>query len=90
MQNEFFGHEHITVIEPQRGWRTLNLRELWAYRELLMVLAQRDHHDGGAAPLCRNITGLRASCRGPAPALGSRLCQRSGRLARLRLRTRAL
>lgn len=41
-QTEFFGHEHITVIEPQRGWRTLNLRELWAYRELLVVLAQRD------------------------------------------------
>ncbi len=42
LQTEFFGHEHITVIEPQKGWRTLDLKELWAYRELLMVLAQRD------------------------------------------------
>jgi lipopolysaccharide transport system permease protein len=42
INQEFFGHEHITVIEPQRGWRNLNLRELWAYRELLLVLTQRD------------------------------------------------
>jgi lipopolysaccharide transport system permease protein len=42
IQQEFFGHEHITVIEPQKGWRTLDLKELWAYRELLYVLAQRD------------------------------------------------
>jgi len=41
-QEEFFGHEHVTVIEPQKGWRALNFKELWAYRELLMVLAQRD------------------------------------------------
>ncbi len=39
---DYFGHDHVTVIEPLRGWRTLNLRELWAYRELLYVLAQRD------------------------------------------------
>lgn len=37
-----FSHEHITVIEPQKSWRTLDLKELWAYRELLYVLAQRD------------------------------------------------
>ncbi len=37
-----FGHEHVTVIEPQRGWRTLDWRELWAYRELLWVLSARD------------------------------------------------
>jgi len=42
IQEEIFGHEHITVIEPQKGWRTLDLKELWAYRELLYVLAQRD------------------------------------------------
>lgn len=41
-KEEFFGHQHITVIEPQKGWRTLDLKELWAYRELLYVLAQRD------------------------------------------------
>jgi lipopolysaccharide transport system permease protein len=37
-----FGHEHVTVIEPPRGWRMLDWRELWAYRELLWVLAARD------------------------------------------------
>jgi len=42
LQTEFFGHEHITVIEPKTGWQSLNLRELWAYRELLLVLTQRD------------------------------------------------
>lgn len=31
-----------TVIEPSRGWRMLDLRELWAYRELLGVLVSRD------------------------------------------------
>ena len=39
---DFFGHEHVTVIEPPRGWRMLDWRELWAYRELLWVLAARD------------------------------------------------
>lgn len=42
LQERYFGHEHLTVIAPTRGWRTLDLRELWAYRELLWVLAQRD------------------------------------------------
>ena len=43
LQEHYFGHEHLTVIEPRRrGWRTLDLRELWAYRELLWVLTQRD------------------------------------------------
>jgi lipopolysaccharide transport system permease protein len=32
----------VTVIEPSRGWRLLDLRELWDYRELLWVLAARD------------------------------------------------
>lgn len=31
-----------TVIAPSRGWRVINLSELWAYRELLWVLAARD------------------------------------------------
>jgi len=30
------------LIEPPRGWRLLNLRELWLYRELLLQLAWRD------------------------------------------------
>jgi lipopolysaccharide transport system permease protein len=29
-------------IRPNTGWRTLNLRELWRYRELLAFLAMRD------------------------------------------------
>jgi lipopolysaccharide transport system permease protein len=30
------------VIEPPRGWRALDLAELWEYRELLWVLTERD------------------------------------------------
>lgn len=41
-QDGHFGHDHVTVIEPVRGWRTLDLKELWAYRELLWVLTTRD------------------------------------------------
>src|SRR5579872_2625975 len=32
----------ITVLRPLRGWEILNLRELWRYRELVLVLAWRD------------------------------------------------
>lgn len=42
LQEVYFGHEHLTVIEPAKGWRALNFRELWAYRELFLVLVQRD------------------------------------------------
>jgi lipopolysaccharide transport system permease protein len=31
-----------TVIEPSRGWRALDLRELWRFRELVFFLALRD------------------------------------------------
>jgi lipopolysaccharide transport system permease protein len=31
-----------TTIRPSRGWRRLNLRELWEYRELLYFLTWRD------------------------------------------------
>jgi lipopolysaccharide transport system permease protein len=31
-----------TIIEPAQGWSLLNLRELWAYRELLYFLVWRD------------------------------------------------
>src|SRR4029079_6304904 len=37
----YFGKQHITVIEPIRGWRSLDLKELWAYRELFWVLTTR-------------------------------------------------
>jgi lipopolysaccharide transport system permease protein len=40
--SELFAHEHVTVIGPARGWRMLDWRELWAYRELLWVLMARD------------------------------------------------
>lgn len=42
LHERYFGHEHVTVIEPQKGWRTIDLKELWAYRELLWVLTARD------------------------------------------------
>jgi len=41
-QEQYFGHQHLTVIEPTKGWRMLDWRELWAYRELLWVLTTRD------------------------------------------------
>jgi lipopolysaccharide transport system permease protein len=31
-----------TVIEARPGWRLLDLRELWRYRELLLLLSSRD------------------------------------------------
>lgn len=30
------------VIQPTRGWRAIDLGELWAYRELLVIFAWRD------------------------------------------------
>jgi lipopolysaccharide transport system permease protein len=42
LQEQYFGHQHLTVIEPVKGWRMLDWRELWAYRELLWVLTTRD------------------------------------------------
>lgn len=42
LQEQYFGHRHVTVIEPAKGWRMLDWRELWAYRELLGVLTARD------------------------------------------------
>jgi lipopolysaccharide transport system permease protein len=32
----------VTVIQPARGWASLDLRELWEYRELLYFLVWRD------------------------------------------------
>jgi lipopolysaccharide transport system permease protein len=32
----------ITVVRPSRGWISLNLRDLWEYRELLYFLTWRD------------------------------------------------
>lgn len=33
---------HVTVIRPSRGWVSLRLKELWAFRELLYFLTWRD------------------------------------------------
>ena len=33
---------HSTVIRPSRGWVAINVREFWAYRELLFFLTWRD------------------------------------------------
>ena len=30
------------VIKPKSGWQALNVRELWQFRDLLLILAQRD------------------------------------------------
>src|SRR5688572_27557076 len=34
--------EPVVVIVPGSGWRTLNLKDIWAYRELLYFLTWRD------------------------------------------------
>lgn len=41
-QERFFGPQREITIEPPKGWRMLDWRELWAYRELLWVLTARD------------------------------------------------
>src|SRR6476646_11948182 len=42
VSDRYFGHEQVTIIEPQSGWRLVDWNELWAYRELLYVLTMRD------------------------------------------------
>src|SRR5579862_1062995 len=42
LSERYFGHDHVTFIRPQKGWRLLDLKELWAYRELFHVLTVRD------------------------------------------------
>lgn len=42
LKEAYFGHTHRMVIEPPKGWLGINLREVWAYRELLLILAWRD------------------------------------------------
>lgn len=42
VHDEFFGHEHVTVIEPHGSLLDLKLRELWAYRDLVMLFVRRD------------------------------------------------
>src|SRR3989338_784957 len=40
--DRYFGEQHVTVITPTRGWRGLDLRALWAYRDLFWTLTARD------------------------------------------------
>ena len=42
MENNRFGHKHLTTIKPRSGWHMLDFREIWAYRELLVVFTMRD------------------------------------------------
>jgi lipopolysaccharide transport system permease protein len=42
LHDTYFGQRHKTVIKPSSGWLSLNLKEVWAYRELLAILAWRD------------------------------------------------
>lgn len=35
-------HSRILVIQATRGWRSIDLAELWAYRELLLIFTWRD------------------------------------------------
>jgi lipopolysaccharide transport system permease protein len=41
-ENDIFSSEHWTTIRPQKTWRLVDFREIWAYRELFMTLAVRD------------------------------------------------
>jgi lipopolysaccharide transport system permease protein len=40
--DQYFGRDRVTIIEPSKSWRLLDWKELWAYRELLFVLTTRD------------------------------------------------
>ena len=42
LKESYFAHSHKMVIEPPSGWMPVNLKEVWAYRELLGILAWRD------------------------------------------------
>ena len=41
-QLAYTGLAHSVVIRPSRGWMPINLRDLWAYRELLYFLTWRE------------------------------------------------
>jgi lipopolysaccharide transport system permease protein len=43
MNTEITKHEPMLVhIKPTRGWASLNLRDLWTYRELILFMVWRD------------------------------------------------
>src|SRR5512143_2625814 len=41
-QNTHVNTKHRFVISPSKRWLSLNLKEVWEYRELLGILAWRD------------------------------------------------
>jgi lipopolysaccharide transport system permease protein len=42
IHEEFFGHEHITVIEPHGSLLDFKFKELWGYRDLIVLFVRRD------------------------------------------------
>jgi lipopolysaccharide transport system permease protein len=40
--NAVSAREKVTVIKPQHGWRVIDFRELWEYRDLFLFLTWRD------------------------------------------------
>ena len=34
--------EEVILLKPSRGWSTLNLKDIWIYRELVYFLTWRD------------------------------------------------
>lgn len=42
LHEAYFGQRHKTIIRPPSRWLSLDLKEVWAYRELLWVLVWRD------------------------------------------------
>jgi lipopolysaccharide transport system permease protein len=42
LRDEFFGHTHVTEIDARGRLLRNDLRELWAYRDLLTLLIRRD------------------------------------------------
>lgn len=42
VHEEFFGHAHVTEIGPSGRSLRADLREIWAYRDLLFLLVRRD------------------------------------------------
>ena len=40
--SDFSLSPHRIVIEPSPGWRLIDVRELWRYRDLLWFLVWRD------------------------------------------------
>lgn len=42
LHEQFFGHEHVTIIEPPNKLFDLRLRELGAYKDLILLFVRRD------------------------------------------------